>query len=63
MPKRKKKHEPEMLIVSFCDIVTIATPTLGALINRVKHCGDIAPWTFGTGALMTNLAKRGLLKA
>jgi fumarylacetoacetate (FAA) hydrolase family protein len=43
------------------DIVTIATPTLGALVNRVKHCGDIAPWTFGTGTLMANLAKRGLL--
>jgi fumarylacetoacetate (FAA) hydrolase family protein len=43
------------------DIVTIATPKLGALVNRVKHCGDIAPWTFGTGALMANLARRGLL--
>ncbi|HWA51053.1 MAG TPA: fumarylacetoacetate hydrolase family protein [Dongiaceae bacterium] len=45
------------------DIVTIATPKLGALVNRVKHCGDVAPWTFGVGALMTNLARRGLLGA
>jgi fumarylacetoacetate (FAA) hydrolase family protein len=44
------------------DIVTIATPKLGALVNRVKHCGDVAPWTFGVGALMKNLAQRGLLK-
>ena len=44
------------------DIVTIANPKLGALVNRVKHCGDIAPWTFGTGALMANLAQRGLLR-
>ena len=43
------------------DIVTIANPKLGALVNRVKHSSDIAPWTFGTGALMANLAKRGLL--
>jgi fumarylacetoacetate (FAA) hydrolase family protein len=43
------------------DIVTIATPQLGALVNRVKHCGDVAPWTFGVSALMTNLARRGLL--
>ncbi|HET6157976.1 MAG TPA: fumarylacetoacetate hydrolase family protein [Dongiaceae bacterium] len=43
------------------DIVAIATPKLGSLTNRVKHCGDVAPWTFGTGALMANLAKRGLL--
>ena len=44
------------------DIVTIANPKLGALVNRVKHSSDIAPWTFGTGALMANLAQRGLLR-
>jgi fumarylacetoacetate (FAA) hydrolase family protein len=43
------------------DIVTIATPKLGALVNRVRHSSEIAPWTFGTGALMANLARRGLL--
>ena len=43
------------------DIVTIATPTLGALVNRVQRSDRIAPWTFGAGALMRNLAKRGLL--
>ncbi|TDQ80470.1 fumarylacetoacetate (FAA) hydrolase family protein [Dongia mobilis] len=43
------------------DIVTISTPKLGALVNRVRHCPDVAPWTFGTGALMRNLAARGLL--
>ena len=45
------------------DIVTIATPKLGALVNRVKYCGDVAPWTFGVGALMNNLARRGLLNS
>ncbi|HKP26823.1 MAG TPA: fumarylacetoacetate hydrolase family protein [Dongiaceae bacterium] len=44
------------------DIVTIANPKLGALVNRVKYSSDIAPWTFGTGALMKNLAQRGLLR-
>lgn len=44
------------------DIVTISTPRLGALTNRVRHCPDVAPWTFGTGALMQNLARRGLLR-
>jgi len=43
------------------DIVTVSTPTLGALVNRVNHTDRIAPWTFGTSALMTNLAQRGLL--
>ena len=43
------------------DLVTISTPQLGALVNRVNHTDAIAPWTFGTGALMRNLARRGLL--
>jgi fumarylacetoacetate (FAA) hydrolase family protein len=45
------------------DIVTIATPRLGALVNRVNYADAIAPWTFGATALMRNLAKRGLLSA
>jgi fumarylacetoacetate (FAA) hydrolase family protein len=44
------------------DIVTIATPTLGALVNRVTTSDKAPPWTFGAGALMRNLAQRGLLK-
>jgi fumarylacetoacetate (FAA) hydrolase family protein len=43
------------------DIVTIATPKLGALVNRVDHSDQIRPWTFGARALMHNLARRGLL--
>ena len=43
------------------DVVTVTTPTLGTLVNRVNHCDKIAPWVFGTGALMKNLARRGLL--
>lgn len=43
------------------DVVTISTPQLGALVNRVNRSDAIAPWTFGAGALMRNLARRGLL--
>ncbi|MDH4182384.1 MAG: fumarylacetoacetate hydrolase, partial [Betaproteobacteria bacterium] len=43
------------------DVVTIATPALGALVNRVEYADAIAPWTFGASALMRNLARRGLL--
>ena len=43
------------------DIVTIATPSLGALVNRVTTSDKAPPWTFGASALMRNLAKRGLL--
>jgi fumarylacetoacetate (FAA) hydrolase family protein len=43
------------------DVVAIETPTLGRLVNRVRHCGDCPPWTFGASHLMRNLAGRGLL--
>jgi fumarylacetoacetate (FAA) hydrolase family protein len=43
------------------DVVRIASPGLGALVNRVAHANDAAPWTFGIHALMTSLAARGLL--
>ena len=43
------------------DVVTIACPELGSLVNRVAYCDRIAPWTFGAHALMRNLAARGLL--
>ena len=43
------------------DVVSVATPGLGALINRVDHSDRIAPWTYGAGALMTNLANRRLI--
>ncbi|MSO99622.1 MAG: fumarylacetoacetate hydrolase [Acetobacteraceae bacterium] len=43
------------------DIVTIAAPRLGALVNRIMPTDQCEPWTFGSGALMRNLAARGLL--
>ncbi|GAA3856084.1 fumarylacetoacetate hydrolase family protein [Celeribacter arenosi] len=43
------------------DVVTISQPHLGALSNTVRRSPDCAPWTFGTAALMRNLAERGLL--
>jgi len=44
------------------DIVSIAAPKLGRLVNRMRPTDQCAPWTFGTGALMRNLAARGLLR-
>ncbi|WP_136616872.1 MULTISPECIES: fumarylacetoacetate hydrolase family protein [Mesorhizobium] len=43
------------------DEVRISSPNLGSLINVVNWCDAIEPWTFGVGALMQNLARRGLL--
>lgn len=43
------------------DVVTISTPALGALVNRVNQSTRCAPWTYGARNLMNDLAKAGLL--
>ncbi len=43
------------------DIVTVSSPKLGSLTNQVNTCDKITPWTYGTRALMHDLALRGLL--
>ncbi len=43
------------------DVVTISEPALGSLRNTVRLSTDCPEWTFGTSALMRNLAARGLL--
>ena len=53
-PGRGFTHKPG-------DVVTISTPRLGRLVNRVTTSKAAAPWTIGIGALMHNLAARGLL--
>jgi len=40
------------------DIVTIASPGLGALVNRVGTSDRIPPWTYGLRALLDHLAAR-----
>ncbi|GAB0114275.1 fumarylacetoacetate hydrolase family protein [Acidisoma sp. C75] len=43
------------------DRVEIASPRLGCLVNSVTYAEEAPAWTFGIGALMRNLAARGLL--
>ena len=42
------------------DVTTIAAPELGTLVNRMTLSTEAPPWEFGAGALMRNLARRGL---
>ena len=60
-PIDDRDHPGEGFTHKIGDIVTIATPELGALVNRMKRSDDCAPWTFGVSALMRNLSKRNLL--
>jgi fumarylacetoacetate (FAA) hydrolase family protein len=43
------------------DVVSVESPRLGRLTNVMVKTSDAEPWSFGTGALMRNLAKRKLL--
>ncbi len=43
------------------DVVTVATPALGRLTNRIRYSHECAPWTYGASHLMRHLAKRGLI--
>jgi fumarylacetoacetate (FAA) hydrolase family protein len=43
------------------DVVRVSSEKLGILENKVTSCQAAPPWTFGVGALMQNLAGRGLL--
>ncbi len=43
------------------DIVTIAAPQLGRLVNRMRTSGECEPWTFGVSALMKSLTHRKVL--
>jgi len=43
------------------DVVTVSNERLGALANSVRLATECAPWTYGLGDLMRNLAKRGVL--
>lgn len=44
------------------DVVTVSSAQLGCLVNRVRPCDAVAPWSFGTRALMGNLAARRILQ-
>ena len=43
------------------DVVTVSSPELGTLANRMTTSDKAAPWTYGASHLFRNLAKRGLL--
>lgn len=41
------------------DVVRIGSPRLGMLVNRVERTDACPPWTFGVGALIESLVRRG----
>ncbi len=60
-PTQDRDHPGQGFTHKLDDIVTIRSPKLGALVNRVTTSDVAPPWQFGMAALMRNLSQRGLL--
>ncbi|MFF7646251.1 fumarylacetoacetate hydrolase family protein [Streptomyces canus] len=60
-PTEDRRTPGEGFTHEYGDIVRISSPRLGTLVNTVIASEQATPWTFGVGALMRNLARRGVL--
>jgi fumarylacetoacetate (FAA) hydrolase family protein len=60
-PIQDRDHPGRGFTHKIGDTVSISTPKLGKLVNRVTTSKEAAPWEFGIRDLMRNLAARGLL--
>ena len=60
-PTQDRDHPGQGFTHKQGDVVEIATGPLGRLVNVVTYSDEAPPWLFGIGALMRNLATRGLL--
>ncbi|MET1082006.1 MAG: fumarylacetoacetate hydrolase family protein [Burkholderiales bacterium] len=60
-PTKDRDHPGEGFTHKVGDSVAIHSSGLGTLVNRVNRSDHVAPWEFGTLALMRNLRERGLL--
>ncbi|MGF0538963.1 fumarylacetoacetate hydrolase family protein [Agrobacterium sp. ES01] len=60
-PVKDRRGEGQGFTHEMGDRVEISTPKLGRLVNWVQRSNACPEWTFGLGALMKNLAGRGLL--
>ena len=60
-PVEDREHVGQGFTHKIGDKVTISNADLGSLYNVVRLSTECEPWTFGTRALMANLAARGLL--
>nr|WP_321984170.1 fumarylacetoacetate hydrolase family protein [uncultured Lichenicoccus sp.] len=62
-PTQDRDHPGQGFTHKQGDRVEIAAAALGRLVNVVTYSDEAPPWQFGIGALMRNLAARGLLAA
>ena len=60
-PTKDRDHAGQGFTHKRGDVVSISAPGFGVLRNTVRLATECPEWVFGAGALMRNLAGRGLL--
>ncbi len=60
-PSEDREHKGRGFTHKTGDIVTVSSPELGALVNRVVPTDQTEPWQMGARELMGNLARRNLI--
>ncbi len=60
-PTQDRDHKGSGFTHKHGDVVSVANPKIGTLINTVRSTDQCPPWTFGVSDLMRNLATRGLV--
>jgi len=61
IPTGTRRSTDEGFTHAVADEVRVSNPLLGSLTNWVETCDRTPAWQLGIGALMANLARRGLL--
>ncbi|MDF7777637.1 fumarylacetoacetate hydrolase family protein [Sphingomonas sp. AOB5] len=62
-PVEDREHEGRGFTHKIGDTVSVSTPKLGTLVNKVVLCEDAPPWTYGISSLFRDLARRALVSA
>jgi fumarylacetoacetate (FAA) hydrolase family protein len=60
-PTKDRAGEGQGFTHRIGDVCRVSADELGALANRMTLSSSAPPWQFACGALMRNLARRGLL--
>lgn len=61
VPSKDRGEKGKGFTHKVCDIVTISSEKLGALVNRVRLSPDCPHWTYGASHLMRDLARAKLI--
>lgn len=62
-PTEDREHPGRGFTHKVGDVVSISSPNLGRLVNRVDYCDAIDPWTFGITDLLKSVRRKSNSRA